>query len=120
MAAFNLPYNPRCPWEAPGLPESMIYEDLDIGQFRVLRLNGYTDQGVLKCSLRGAFHETVSKYSAISYTWNETERVWYGKYNASPKPIWINDKLVQVVDKVANILCIAMQVSLQTCMLNIM
>lgn len=106
---LNLPYRPRCRWDAPPLSGGIDYQVLTGNQFRVLSLDGLTSQGALKCSLRTTSHSEVPTYTAISYTWNESDKIWYGESSTAPKPIWIDAKLIQVPDKVANILYLALQ-----------
>lgn len=91
---------------------SSQYRPLHDYEFRVLRLEGYDESGILKCTLQHASFvaDSHEPYCAISYTWKE-ERVWYGKYDYTiSQPIWIGDNLVMVSNKVSNILSMMFQV----------
>ena len=50
-------------------------------------------------------------YAAISYTWDTDDRIWYEQYTVEPKAICVDDEIVAVSDKVANILSLMCQVS---------
>lgn len=78
----------------------------------MLQIIGYDRYGIMRCSIvRAEFNEdTTYPYTAISYTWNEAEKIWYGDYDTSPKPVRLNGIAVLVPDKVANIICLAHQV----------
>ena len=95
-----------------------IYRTLDREEFRLLQVHGYDNYGVLRCSLlRVPFREeALIPYAAISYTWNEAEKLWYGDYDTSQKPVRINGVAVLVRDKVANIICLAEQVLSYICL----
>ena len=109
---LNIPYRPRvhCGSQLPNLES--IYSPLGEHDFRLLKLLGYDEYGILRCSLLHAQlgDDATPPYSAISYTWNEAEKLWYGDYDTSPKPVRINGTAVLVSDKVANIACLAQQV----------
>ena len=83
-------------------------------------MHRYDNYGVLRCSLlRVPFREeALIPYAAISYTWNEAEKLWYGDYDTSQKPVRINGVAVLVRDKVANIICLAEQVLSYICLSN--
>lgn len=108
----QMPYRPRGQFRGQLPPLSDIYRPLDRDEFRILQIHGYDSYGILRCSLRHVpFKQDVMvSYSAISYTWNEAEKLWYGDYDTSPKPVRIDGVAVLVPDKVANIICTAVQV----------
>ena len=108
----EMPYCPRSQFRGQ-LPELKdIYRLLDAEEFRLLQVHGYDNFGILRCSLRHVTfkQDKVIPYTAISYTWNESEKLWYGDYDTSPKPVRIDGVAVLVPDKVANIICLALQV----------
>lgn len=105
-----IPYRPLHNSDASSLSNSALYQSLSPAHFRLLRLEGFTVQGVLECFFQCTPLSDPGEYSATSYTWNETEHIWYGDHDPSPKPIWVDGTLVKVSDKVANILCLALQV----------
>lgn len=110
----NMPYRPSVQFRDQ-LPDLVtIYQPLDPNDFRLLLIQGYDQYGLLRCSLQHVpFKEDVrSAYTAASYTWDETDKLWYGEYDTCEKPIRLNGVAVLVRDKVANILCLALQVSL--------
>ena len=108
----QMPYCPRSRFQSQLPPLRDIYRPLDQGEFRLLQVHGYDKFGILRCSLRHTpcNQGRITRYSAISYTWNQSERLWYGDYDASPKPVRIDGVAVLVPDKVANIICMALQV----------
>jgi hypothetical protein len=108
----EMPYCPRGRFQSQLPILGCIYRTLAPEEFRLLQVHGYDKFGILQCSLRHVLfkQDTVAPYSAISYTWNESEKLWYGDYDASPKPVRIDGVAVLVSDKVANIICLALQV----------
>jgi hypothetical protein len=61
--------------------------------------------GVLQCQLR-SHGLSDERYSTISYVWNPETSIWYSRPAQRGKPISINDKIVSVRDKIADILCL--------------
>ena len=103
-----MPYRPRVQFEGQLPNLASIYISLDREEFRLLQVQGYDNFGILRCSL---IHtplqgDATIPYSAISYTWNESDKLWYGDYDTTPKPIRINGVAVMVPDKVANMICL--------------
>ena len=109
-------YCPRVQFQRQLPTLASVYKPLHREEFRLLQLEGYDSFGLLRCSLgHTPFREdAIAPYAAISYTWNEAEKLWYGDYDTSPKPIRINGVAVLVSDKVANIICLAEQVLSRT------
>ncbi|KAK3707026.1 hypothetical protein LTR37_012358 [Vermiconidia calcicola] len=107
----NMPYCPRVQFGSQLPTLESIYKPLGQDGFRLLQLLGYDDYGILRCSLQHARFQddTTLPYSAISYTWSEAGKIWYGDYDTSQKPIRINGAVVLVSHKVANIGCLAQQ-----------
>lgn len=110
-----MPYLPRVAYEPALL--ATVYEPLEPGEMRLLQLYGHDEQGVLLCTLSHvsldrsiAGEDDEGTYTAISYTWNIHDRIWYGVYSTEPKPVFIDGKLVLISDKVANILSLMCQV----------
>ena len=111
----NMPYCPRVHFASQLPALESIYKPFRQDEFRLLQLLGYDDYGILRCSLQHARFQddTTLPYSAISYTWSEAGRIWYGGYDTSQKPIRTNGAVVLVSDKVGNISCLAQQVRRQ-------
>ena len=107
-----MPYCPSVRFDGQLPPTATIYHYLDPNEFRLLEVHGYDHCGILHCSLRHLPFEKaeISSYAAISYTWNPRDKLWYSDYDDSEKPIRINGVVVLVADKVANIICLALQV----------
>lgn len=110
----HLPYRPQACIDGLLQPLSTVYLPLEENELRLLRVEGYDEHGILQCVLEhaGLWDEGLPSYAAISYTWNEADKLWYGNYDTSPKPIRINSEIVLVTDKVANILSLAAQVGM--------
>ncbi|KAI0183359.1 heterokaryon incompatibility protein-domain-containing protein [Xylaria flabelliformis] len=113
MAVCNslpeLPYEPKLQYDQSISGLDNIYKPVGAGEFRVLNVEGRDSQGCLVVSLHCQPLQSPPPFAAISYTWNEQDRLWYGEYDARPKPIRINGELVLVSDKVANILSLALK-----------
>ncbi|KAK7181922.1 hypothetical protein DPSP01_009519 [Paraphaeosphaeria sporulosa] len=113
MGNFQMPYEPDIGDRQVQSATRIVYNDaVGPGQFRLLELNGTDAHGLLQCSLKthrlkdGDF----PSYSAISYTWDPSERVWYGTYDPSAdQPILLNGTLTAVSNKVANIMSLMYQ-----------
>jgi hypothetical protein len=112
-SAFSgLPYDPKVNFKGPLPALASVYTPLGKVEYRLLQVSGFDHYGILRCTLHNMPFEmdTTPSYTAISYTWDEAERIWYGEYNMSEKPVRINGTAVSVRNKVANILCLAQQV----------
>lgn len=107
---IELPYQPNLRRAEPVSSLQSVYTPVRPGEFRLLKVVGRDSQGCLLTNLHRQQLQDHLPYIAISYTWSEKDRLWYGKYDISSKPIRINDVLVVVSDKVANILCLALKV----------
>jgi hypothetical protein len=106
----ELPYQPKLQHAENVSELNTIYRPVTVGEFRLLKVESCDSQGCLVTSLRCQPLQSPPPYVAISYTWNEKDRLWYGEYDSHPKPIRINGALVLVPDKVANILGLALRV----------
>ena len=101
----KLPYQPSRPAATLLHPLSELYKPLARGYIRLLLILDFNADGIVTCSLDPvALEDAERTYTAISYTWDEQERRWYGKHNTLPKVIIINGNHVIVPDKVANII----------------
>lgn len=109
---LRMPYRPRVQFEGQLPTLASTYNSLDGEEFRLLQVHGYDRFGILRCSLQHTpFREdAIIPYAAISYTWNEGEKLWYGDYDTSLNPVRINAVAVLVPDKVANTICLTEQV----------
>jgi hypothetical protein len=116
-AFSGLPYDPKVNFKGPLPALASVYTPLGKDEYRLLQVSGFDHYSILRCTLRNTPFEvdTTPSYTAISYTWNETERIWYGEYDTSEKPVRINGTAVWVRNKVANILCLAQQVCMGSC-----
>lgn len=117
MADLQMPYSPTADGSQVVLSIDTIYgTPVSQGQLRLLHLEGFDGLGVLHCSFRPyeLLDPQTPAYIATSYTWNPEERVWYGVYDTSPKPVTINGQIIQISDKVANIMSLMYQVDLFT------
>lgn len=67
---------------------------------------GFDDYDSLVCSLQNTpLNTAAGTYTAISYTWNENERIWYGtNHEPSPQTILIDELAIKISGKVAAIL----------------
>ncbi|TRX90259.1 hypothetical protein FHL15_008804 [Xylaria flabelliformis] len=106
----ELPYEPKLQYDQHISGLNTIYNPIGASEFRVLNVEGRDSQGCLVVSLHCQPLQSPPPFAAISYTWNEQDRLWYGEYDACPKPIRINRELALVSDKVANILSLALKV----------
>lgn len=113
--ATAMPYQPsRSSSSLPLSPLSDIYrQDLGPGEIRLLVLEGPDSRNILRCRTEQVNLAARPAYTAISYTWDGNEKLWYGNYNSSPKPVLIDGVLTGITqagidevesDKVANIL----------------
>ncbi|KAI1749841.1 heterokaryon incompatibility protein-domain-containing protein [Xylaria castorea] len=113
MAAPNLvpelPYQPKLQYDQHISGLNTMYKPVGAGEFRILNVEGHDSQGCLVVSLHCQPLQSSLPFAAISYTWNEKDRLWYGEYDARPKPIRINGEMALVSDKVANILSLALK-----------
>lgn len=105
--AMNPPYRPRARADQIH-PLSTCYKSLALGHIRLLDLQDFDDYDCLVSSIQHASLDTVvGTYTAISYTWDEHERIWYGKHaERSPQNIIIDGLVVAVSGKVAAILAL--------------
>lgn len=101
------PYRPR-PRADHIHPLSTCYKPLALGHIRLLDLQGFDDYDSLVCSVQHTPLDIASgTYTAISYTWNEKERIWYGKLQEpSCQTIVIDGLVISVSGKVAAILAL--------------
>ncbi|KAI0437990.1 heterokaryon incompatibility protein-domain-containing protein [Xylaria telfairii] len=106
---LEFPYQPKPENGQHASELNTIYKPVTAGEFRVLNVEGRDSQGYLVTSLHCQPLRSPVPFAAISYTWNEQDRLWYGEYDSCPKPIRINGALVLVADKVANILSLALK-----------
>ncbi|KAI0973400.1 heterokaryon incompatibility protein-domain-containing protein [Xylaria arbuscula] len=105
----TLPYRPNIDLKRNLSDIKTVYEPIRSGEFRVLQVGGFDSQGCLVTSLHHRRLQEPGQYVAISYTWNEKDKLWYGDYDTSPKPVLINGTMVRVTDKVASIICQALK-----------
>lgn len=110
-----MPYQPILSFSClPLSPLSDVYrQGLGPGEIRLLVLEGPHSRKILRCRTERVKLSARPAYTAISYTWNGNEKLWYGNYDSSPKPILIDGVLTDIThaaidevesDKVANIL----------------
>lgn len=110
-----MPYQPS--WSSSSLrlsPLSDVYRQaLGPGEVRLLVLEGPDSRKILRCRTEQVNLSARPAYTAISYTWDGNEKLWYGNYDSSPKPVLIDTVLTGITqagidvvesDKVANIL----------------
>lgn len=113
--ATAMPYQPS--WSSSSLPLSPLSdvyrESLGPGEIRLLVLEGPDSRNILQCRTEQVNLSARPAYTAISYTWDGNEKLWYGNYDSSPKPVLIDRVLTGITqagideiesDKVANIL----------------
>ncbi|KAI0479915.1 heterokaryon incompatibility protein-domain-containing protein [Xylaria cf. heliscus] len=105
----GLPYQPKLQHGQHISELKTIYKPLGAREFRILNVEGYDSQGCLVVSLHCEPLQSPRPFAAISYTWNEQDRMWYGEYDSCRKHIRINGQLALVSDKVANILSLALK-----------
>lgn len=110
-----MPYQPTwSPSSLPLSPLSDVYrQSLCPGEIRLLVLEGPDSRKFLRCRTEQVNLSAKPAYTAISYTWDGSEKLWYGNYDSSPKPVLIDGVLTGITqagidevesDKVANIL----------------
>lgn len=110
-----MPYQPT--WSSSRLPLSPLSDvyrqGLGPGEIRLLVLEGPDSRKILRCRTEQVNLAEKPAYTAISYTWDGNEKLWYGNYDSSPKPVLIDGVLTGITqagidevesDKVANIL----------------
>jgi hypothetical protein len=100
---------PRLPYKVKihddPTPLASVYSPLQSGFIRVVHILGFAANGLLDCQLRTQ-HLNEGPYTAISYTWNPETSIWYSRPTQKGKLIRINNSLVSVRDKVADLLCL--------------
>ncbi|KAI1307126.1 hypothetical protein F5Y03DRAFT_405703 [Xylaria venustula] len=81
----SLSYCPNIASKWNVLDIEALYEPVRLGQFRLLKAEGFDNQGCLISSLHHRDLQEPGPYVAISYIWNEKDKLWYEDYDTSPK-----------------------------------
>jgi hypothetical protein len=99
----RLPYTSKTKEHPVSL--SSLYSRVQNGSIRVVKTRGFDQNGLLECDL--SIQELNREpYTAVSYTWDPDTSIWYGSPTVQTKPIKLNNCIVSIRHKVADILCL--------------